>query len=148
MKPRALLTLRAALKLSLTLSGLLTLGGLARFSSYRPPPPAKLRFTLGSPADYLVSSVTAIPAARAWLVRDGGGCYALSGSCTHLGCTVAHSSTLFACPCHGSRFTLEGLVAQGPASRVLRHVQLSLSDDRRLVLDTSVEVPPTQRLTT
>jgi cytochrome b6-f complex iron-sulfur subunit len=140
------LSRRAILKLSLALSGLLGLGGIARFLSYREPSAANRVFSLGPPEGYDVGSVTPFPHARAWLVRDADGFYAMSSMCTHLGCAVAHEAEAFACPCHGSRFTLEGMVLKGPALRPLDHLELTLSPDNQLVLDTSVQVPSITRL--
>lgn len=36
--------------------------------------------------------------------------------CTHQGCGVQRSGDGFSCPCHGSRFALDGSVERGPAS--------------------------------
>jgi cytochrome b6-f complex iron-sulfur subunit len=46
---------------------------------------------------------------------------ALSDVCTHMACTVHYDATsmLLVCPCHGSRFTLSGSVARGPALKPL-----------------------------
>jgi cytochrome b6-f complex iron-sulfur subunit len=44
---------------------------------------------------------------------------AISGICTHQGCIISDfegSSNNFVCPCHSSRFDLNGNVVQGPAS--------------------------------
>ncbi len=138
---------RAVLKISLALSGVLALGGLARFLSYRQPPAASQRVPLGSPRDYLLASVTAVPQARAWLIQDELGFYAVSGLCTHLGCTVADEAGEFACPCHGSRFRHDGLILKGPATRPLPHLELSLTEDNQLILDAGIVVPDDQRLT-
>jgi len=138
---------RAVLKISLALSGLLALGGLARFLSYRQPPPASQRVPVGSPNDYTVGSVTAVPQARAWLIRDELGFYAVSGLCTHLGCTVTEESDEFACPCHGSRFRHDGLIVKGPALRPLPHLQVNLTEDHLLILDAASIVTDSQRLT-
>lgn len=45
----------------------------------------------------------------------------LSRVCTHNGCGISYqpSAMQFACPCHGSRFTLDGSVTNGPATRSL-----------------------------
>jgi Rieske Fe-S protein len=52
--------------------------------------------------------------------RTKDGIRALSARCTHLGCTIAqHADGLLVCPCHGSRFHLDGTVARGPAARPL-----------------------------
>ncbi|MFJ3088483.1 FAD-dependent oxidoreductase [Streptomyces sp. NPDC086838] len=46
---------------------------------------------------------------------------AVSARCTHLGCLVAfnEAETAWECPCHGSRFAVDGAVLQGPAVRPL-----------------------------
>ena len=144
--PNPPLARRAALKISLTLSGLLALAGVLGFLGYRQPPPPAQRFTLLSPLDYAVGSVTFLPSARAWVLRDKGGLYAISSTCTHLGCTLGHTGTAFDCPCHGSKFNLAGLVINGPAIESLPHLELSLSAENKVVLDASVRVPYTQRL--
>jgi Rieske Fe-S protein len=43
-----------------------------------------------------------------------------SSTCTHAGCKVNQvTNGLIECPCHGSRFHLDGTVAVGPAPRPL-----------------------------
>jgi Rieske Fe-S protein len=43
---------------------------------------------------------------------------AFSGQCTHAGCGIdfLKSDNLFYCSCHGSKFSSDGLVLNGPAS--------------------------------
>jgi glycine/D-amino acid oxidase-like deaminating enzyme/nitrite reductase/ring-hydroxylating ferredoxin subunit len=52
---------------------------------------------------------------------ETGFVHALSPVCTHLGCHVAwnRAERTWDCPCHGSRFSGEGHVIQGPAVRDL-----------------------------
>lgn len=52
--------------------------------------------------------------------------HAFSAICPHLGCVVQWngSEKSFDCPCHGSRFTCEGKVVNGPAQGDLKHIVL------------------------
>jgi len=54
----------------------------------------------------------------------------LTAVCTHEGCTVdAYNGELFVCPCHGSKYTTGGQVANGPAARPLQGYASTLSGD-------------------
>lgn len=46
-----------------------------------------------------------------------GKLYLVDSTCTHLGCELEYNNAerTFDCPCHGSRFTYEGKVIEGPA---------------------------------
>jgi len=45
-------------------------------------------------------------------------------NCSHLGCSIAlnEKDRSFDCPCHGSRFNLDGTVLRGPAPAPLSHL--------------------------
>jgi glycine/D-amino acid oxidase-like deaminating enzyme/nitrite reductase/ring-hydroxylating ferredoxin subunit len=49
--------------------------------------------------------------------EPGGAVRAVELTCTHLGCTLRwnRGETSWDCPCHGSRFDVDGAVLQGPA---------------------------------
>ncbi|GGP54438.1 FAD-dependent oxidoreductase [Saccharothrix coeruleofusca] len=85
------------------------------------------------PAD--TRSVEEVPRGEARVVRVGtdkvgvyrdeaDGLHAVSVRCTHLGCIVRFNSAerSWDCPCHGSRFDVDGGVLEGPATEPLpRH---------------------------
>ena len=55
---------------------------------------------------------------------ESGTVHKLSATCPHLGCVVAWNSTeqTWDCPCHGSRFSANGQVYQGPANSNLSEI--------------------------
>jgi Rieske Fe-S protein len=54
----------------------------------------------------------------------------LTAVCTHEGCTVdGFNGQQFVCPCHGSRYTTGGAVANGPANRALTSYPSTLTGD-------------------
>jgi Rieske Fe-S protein len=58
-----------------------------------------------------------------------------SSTCTHAGCAVAEvADGTINCPCHGSKFNLDGTVANGPAARPLEARAVSVQGDS-IVLD-------------
>jgi nitrite reductase/ring-hydroxylating ferredoxin subunit len=72
------------------------------------------------------------PGTGAVVTLDGGACavyrdedgteHVVSARCTHLGCLVAFNDAerVWECPCHGSRFGVDGEVLHGPAVRPLK----------------------------
>src|SRR4051794_3372204 len=55
-----------------------------------------------------------------FVVRHGADLVAVSSICTHQRCKLKpEPNQTFLCPCHGSRFDLDGHVTRGPASRNL-----------------------------
>ena len=111
--------------------------------------------TVGAVASFASGSVTAIPAAKCYLVRlTDGGFLALHRECTHLGCTVPWDAKQgrFICPCHSSTFDMTGAVLVPPAPRPLDLLQVRIENDvvrihtvrrsRRAAFDPSEVVRP------
>jgi len=63
---------------------------------------------------------------------DAGEVMAVDATCTHMGCLVRWNAAerTWDCPCHGSRFTPEGLVIGGPAEAPLERVATAASKRR------------------
>jgi cytochrome b6-f complex iron-sulfur subunit len=70
---------------------------------------------------------------------------ALYRKCVHLGCSVPHceTSSLFECPCHGSKYRLNGEFYSGPAPRGLDRFPVEI-EGGNVVVDTGALVtgPP------
>jgi glycine/D-amino acid oxidase-like deaminating enzyme/nitrite reductase/ring-hydroxylating ferredoxin subunit len=59
---------------------------------------------------------------------EAGALHARSAVCTHLGCLVRWNKAerSWDCPCHGSRFDVDGAVLNGPATRALEEADVAL----------------------
>jgi cytochrome b6-f complex iron-sulfur subunit len=112
------------------------LGGLVRFLNFQPDPPKPSLYNLGLASNYPPESRTPIPKARAVVVHTENGFVALSLICPHLGCTVSLASDGYTCPCHGSRFNLEGSVQNGPASKPMTILKIGENAQGELILHT------------
>lgn len=109
------------------------------FPTVRFEPPTRIR--VGKPDDFLPGTVdTRFKRQGVWIVRGQDSIYALSTTCTHLGCTPNWLPTeeKFKCPCHGSGFTRDGVNFEGPAPRPLERFQITLDDTGTMVVDKSV----------
>jgi cytochrome b6-f complex iron-sulfur subunit len=109
---------------------------------YQPPS----TFDLLPPADY-PQGYTFDAAHRLFVVREANRFHIISAICTHLGCTVQYRGTEFDCPCHGSRFRLNGSVIAGPAPAPLPWYAASLSPGGLLQVDSAETVPAGSSLT-
>ncbi len=95
--------------------------------------------TLAQYADWVtrgeIDSATELAPGEAAILRDGprklavhrddeGVLHAVSATCTHLGCVVHWNADerSWDCPCHGSRFDVDGEVLHGPAASKLAPV--------------------------
>lgn len=96
-------------------------------------------FRAGYPEDYTIGEVDLRWKDKygVWLVRNDEGIYALSTTCTHLGCTPnwLGSEQKFKCPCHGSGFFKTGINFEGPAPRPLERYKILLADDGQIIVD-------------
>jgi len=96
-------------------------------------------FKAGYPSDYTVGVVDETYKEKygTWIVRTEEGVYALSTTCTHLGCTPnwLAAENKFKCPCHGSGFYPSGINFEGPAPRPLERYKITLAEDGQIFID-------------
>ncbi len=126
--------------------GLAAIGSIVLTGEYLSPnavrePPT--RFSAGKPDDFQPGSVTLDVQQKVYIVRAREGYfYALSAVCTHLGCITNWKSEegIVACPCHGSKFAIDGTKIAGPAPRPLPRFSMILDEQGMLVVDKSVIV--------
>ena len=119
--------------------GLMLLGTVRfLFPNVLSEPPSK--FKVGFPSQYEEGKVVErYKDQNAWIVKYQGQIYALSTTCTHLGCTPnwLEGERKFKCPCHGSGFHITGVNFEGPAPRPLERWAISLADDGQVLVDKS-----------
>ena len=89
----------------------------------------KLRSRPGSLAEVEpgTGAVVALEGEKAAVYRsEDGRVTAVSATCPHMGCDVGWNPAegTWDCPCHGSRFTVDGDVIEGPAARPLAPVEV------------------------
>jgi Rieske Fe-S protein len=73
-----------------------------------------------------------------FLVRKDGKLVALSSYCTHRKCKLAaESDRTFTCKCHGSTFSQDGKVTEGPAKRDLPIFPISTGSNGHLIVNVS-----------
>lgn len=86
-----------------------------------PKPAARKGVPLGKAAAVPVGGGAVFAAQRVVVTQPQAGRYVgLSAVCTHQGCVVGSvAGGTINCPCHGSRYHLDGTVARGPAPRAL-----------------------------
>jgi len=99
----------------------------------------------GAPTNY--------PDAKTWLVNIGPdeaakglgrqGLLAIYKVCTHLGCLYKFEPTTdrFECPCHGSKYQLDGTRITGPTLRSLDRFVIQLRDEAGNVVAETPEKP-------
>ena len=91
----------------------------------------------------LTTGAVMIIGAVAVIARDAEGVYAMTGVCTHMGCTVLANG--LRCPCHGSSYNPNGVVIGGPAPSPLQHYAVTIAPDGSLTIDGDQPVSATTR---
>jgi nucleotide-binding universal stress UspA family protein/nitrite reductase/ring-hydroxylating ferredoxin subunit len=101
------------------------LGSVPNAIAHRAPCDVLIARTVGRSVDDLApgtGGLVDMAGARVAAYKDeAGGLHALNPRCTHMGCTVDwnEADRTWDCPCHGSRYSVDGAVLEGPATRPL-----------------------------
>ena len=137
---------RRLLKLGVTTASVTLAGAALGSLVVRMPMPGVLPgpsslVKIGDASAFGVGVKREIERARLIVRSEEGGLSAMSMVCTHLGCVVRQTKAGFDCPCHGSKFSPEGQVLQGPAPRALTWYRVSQLPNKQLVVDTKHPVP-------
>jgi glycine/D-amino acid oxidase-like deaminating enzyme/nitrite reductase/ring-hydroxylating ferredoxin subunit len=77
-------------------------------------------------------AVVMVRGQRCGAYRDQNGeLHVVDSTCTHMGCEVEwnHGDRTWDCPCHGSRFSTDGKVIEGPADRPLGQVKIKVKEN-------------------
>lgn len=122
------------------------------------------RFKVGAP-DQFSDGGKFLEDKRLFVFKERNTFYAVSATCTHLGCTVKmqrlnqpkrvrvrgrefDEQYEFHCPCHGSKYYGDGTNYAGPAPRPLDYFKLEVApDDGQLIVDMNQVVDQNFRLT-
>lgn len=77
----------------------------------------------------------------AFVKRDGDKLFALSATCTHLGCNVRwrEETHQFVCPCHAGVYDENGDNVSGPPPKPLMRLPAKIKDDVVLVYNKATE---------
>jgi len=121
----------------LGLGGILGVVGIWRFFAYETKPAERTSFDLGPVDELPEDAFIPVTEAKSVLIRSEDSFFAISLECPHLGCTVEYNEDGFTCPCHGSEFTFDGTVTNGPANQDLRILKLEITKEGHLILNTS-----------
>lgn len=83
------------------------------------------------------------------VVLDSNGLYAMSTICTHQQCDMRNDGNIsrsgLDCYCHGSMFSINGAVEQGPAARPLRHYAVEIDMDGNITVQADQVVAASER---
>ena len=59
-----------------------------------------------------------------------------SSKCSHLGCLIKNKEgNEFVCPCHGSRYDINGKAVKGPAQNPLRQLRFKKEEDKIIIYE-------------
>ncbi|MDP3143242.1 MAG: Rieske (2Fe-2S) protein [Candidatus Omnitrophota bacterium] len=103
-------------------------------------------FNIGKIGDFPKGSIKFIISAKAFVIADKEGIYAISAVCTHRGCLIKEGKGVLRCPCHAAQFNTTGKVTSGPARDNLAWYLVQSDKEGKLTLNTSKIMPTGTKL--
>ncbi len=103
-------------------------GGLIQYFKHSPKHADKIKLSDIKAGD---AKVVELDKDKYGAYRDeANSLHVVSATCTHLGCTIRwnNDEKSWDCPCHGSRFSYEGKVLNGPAKQDLIYYKEEIKD--------------------
>jgi cytochrome b6-f complex iron-sulfur subunit len=87
------------------------------------------RGKLSIPLAQLREGITPLLAEKLYLRKSSEHITVFDAHCTHMGCTLRFDEehSVFNCPCHKSRFDIDGVRLRGPAKRDLDTIAYTLT---------------------
>jgi len=140
------MTRRKFISVVMAVVGLLTLKGIFSFTSGSSQGETIVTDIFPSAQSIAIGGAILGRREMVWLVRDDKGYYALDRRCPHLGCLVKWEEGQFVCPCHHSKYQVDGSIFSGPTGKALAPVKLELDEQGNIIADTSQIVSRQWRL--
>ena len=100
------------------------------------------RFKIGRQEEFPPGTTKYFENQHVYVFSDQEGIHAISSVCTHLECITLKGEDGFICPCHGSRYGIDGRLEKGPAPKRLPWYEISRSPNGQLVVDKQNKVKP------
>ena len=101
-------------------------------------------YAMGNVADLAPGGTLTIADTALAVFRDADGLWSTTTICTHLQCDMLLNGTVTAdeqtCDCHGSVFTGDGDVVEGPANQPLENFAVSVDSDGAITVDADTVV--------
>lgn len=107
-------------------------------------PPSASAFDAGPVDEYVPGVAVRFRNKHVIVIHDELGVLALSAICTHQACLLDIAGASLVCPCHGSEFSMQGDVLEGPV-RALTHFRVT-TFARRVHVDPQIVVETSARL--
>ena len=94
-------------------------------------------FDAGPKSNYSKDGVTDTFAKkeRILIIRHDGKIYAPTATCTHKNCAVKLKGEDIVCPCHGSKYSIEGTSTKGPAKGSLYRYAIKVDEKGHVIVD-------------